>query len=122
MAKNFIKSFSYKEDKEPVMDELAVIAARERKDTSKIIVELIEDYVKGHSEGNSTFKLDKWNEDPDFQAVPALMSDQIKWRKHYKNSDTKARTDIRVKLIQIMNQIDSVELSDGTDIRMRVKR
>ena len=70
MGRNNVSSFSYKEDKEAIVNELDIIAAREGKRKSEIIVSLIEEYVKAHSAGNDSFKLDNWSEDPEFKAVP----------------------------------------------------
>lgn len=81
---NMIVSFSFKEDKEPVVQEFKKIAKREGKDKSKLLIEIIEEYVKVHSAGNSTFKLDDF-QDPDFKAMPATMSSKDKWSKFIRN-------------------------------------
>jgi hypothetical protein len=113
MAKNLIKSFSYKEDKEPIIDELAVIAARERKDTSKIIVELIEQYVKYHSEGNNQFQLDKWNKDPDFQAIPSLDAPIDTWQSCYKNCNDEERTKLRIQAMNLSKWFRTVDINEN---------
>lgn len=55
---------------------------RERKSVSEIVREAIDDWLKNHAEGNSTFKLDKWQENPEFKAIPTLLSDPLKWSKY----------------------------------------
>ena len=76
---HIVNSFSYLSDKETIMRELEVIAAREGKSKSNLLVELIEEYVKNHSEGNNTFKLDIWAQDPEFKALPTLLAPKEKW-------------------------------------------
>ena len=110
---NLIKSFSYKPDKEPIISELGVIAAREKKDASKIIVELIEEYVRNHAEGNSTFKLDNWNEDPDFQALPTFLSNTEKWIACYKNSNEKDRTKLRIQANHLAKLFPNIDFNEN---------
>lgn len=74
-----VSSFSYPADMRTILKELDIIAVREDKTRSELVCNLIKDYVKAHSEGNSTFKLDKWQEDPEFKAIPTLLSDPDKW-------------------------------------------
>ncbi len=108
---NIIKSFSFKEDKEGIMNELEVIAARERKKTSELIVEVLEQYVKAHSSGNSTFTLDNWK-DPEFQAVPAFLSDKEKWISHYKNSNEKDKTKLRIQAVNFNKWFRMVDINE----------
>jgi|SRR5580765_3435570 hypothetical protein len=94
VGKNIVGSFSYKEDKEDIIRELNVIAAREGKHRSEIIVSLIEEYVKSHSSGNDNFKLDNWQEDPGFQAVPTILSDPQKWFRYLSDCTPEERNKI----------------------------
>jgi hypothetical protein len=94
MGKNNVSSFSYKENKEAIVNELDIIAAREGKCKSEIIVSLIEDYVKAHSSGNNTFKLDNWSEDPNFVAVPTILADPQKWFRYLSDCSPEERTKI----------------------------
>jgi hypothetical protein len=59
-------------DKLPILEKLKEIAKREGKPISAIIFTLIEDYLKKHGEGNPSFRLDKWVEQPNFKAFPTL--------------------------------------------------
>lgn len=45
---------------------------REGLDFSKKIRQLIVSYAKDHGKGNSAFKLDEWQADPNFMAFPTL--------------------------------------------------
>lgn len=62
-----------------LMDE---IRWRERKSFNELLNKAISEYIKNHSEGNDAFKLDKWQEDPEFKAIPTLLSDPDKWFKY----------------------------------------
>lgn len=101
MSKNFVASFSYKEDKEQYLKELNIIAAREGKHKSEIIIQLIEEYVKAHSNGNDSFKLDNWNEDPTFQAVPTILADPTKWYQYLNGCD-------KQDLLRILKQANTI--------------
>jgi hypothetical protein len=110
VGKNLVASFSYKEDKEQFLTELNVIAAREGKHKSEIIIALIEEYVKAHAAGNDSFKLDNWQADPEFQAAPTIFSDPQKWFRYLTDCTTEERTKIlkqaniiRTNAINIVN-------------------
>ena len=104
VGKNEIMTISYKEDKDNVIAELEVIAARERKSRSQLVMELIESYVKAHSTCNSTFKLDMWNENPGFKAVPTIMASQETWFNYLNECSDKERLDIQIKTTHINEQ------------------
>jgi Arc/MetJ-type ribon-helix-helix transcriptional regulator len=55
---------------------------RERKSVSEIVREAIDDWLKSHAEGNTTFKLTKWQENPEFMAIPTLLSPNERWSKY----------------------------------------
>lgn len=82
---NIVHSFSYSGDKIEIFKELRLIAAREGKSQSELIVEILEEFVKNHAEGNDTFKLDNWQEDPEFIALPTLLSPKDKWNNFVKD-------------------------------------
>lgn len=110
---NTVGSFSYPTDQEPVMKELRIIAAREGKSSSQIIFEILQDYVKSHSEGNSTFKLDKWQENPEFVAIPTLLSPSDKWNKFLlENCTEEDLTKIRIAANFITKTIDHKKTND----------
>ena len=108
---NIIKSFSYKSDKEAVMQELEVIAARERKKTSELIVQILEEYVKAHAEGNPAFSLDKWQENPDFQAVPTIHASLDKWGKYYDDCNPQEKIKLNVELTKILKIFNNRNLN-----------
>lgn len=103
---NIIKSFSTTGDKAPVLEEFEKIAKREGKEQSKLIIELIEEYVKSHSEGNPQFTLEKFQE-ADFKAIPTLLSTTEKWTNYIKESDDKDKTQILNKAHEVVSIIKS---------------
>jgi hypothetical protein len=84
-AKHIVSSFSYPQEKDQVIYEANIIAARERKSFSEFVFGILEDYVKAHAAGNPNFELTKWQEDPNFTAVPALLESPEKWEKYLDN-------------------------------------
>lgn len=106
VGKNIVASFSYKEDKEQIIAELNIIAAREKKHRSELIVELIEEYVKAHSSGNDSFKLDNWQQDPEFKAVPTILAPTQKWYSYLNDCDKEDLTKIAISAKNILKQIE----------------
>jgi len=45
---------------------------------AKLLEIALEEYIKNHKEGNPTYKLDVWTENPEFIAIPALLADKEK--------------------------------------------
>lgn len=104
-----VASFSYKPDKEAYLTELNVIAAREGKHKSEIIMTLIEEFVKAHASGNDTFKLDNWQDDPTFQAVPTILADPQDWFKYL----TDCKSDERGRILKQANIIRTNAINIG---------
>jgi len=94
-----------------MMEELEVIAARERKKTSELIVQILEDYVKAHAEGNPAFSLDKWQENPDFQAVPTIHASLDKWGKYYDDCNPQEKIKLNVELTKILKIFNNRNLN-----------
>ena len=107
---NIVLSFSFKGEKEGVVEEFKKIAKREGKDKSKLLVELIEEYVKVHSSGNPSFTIDQF-QDPNFQAVPAFLSNKDKWIQNYKNSNNKDKTKLRVQAMDMLKWFRMVDIN-----------
>ncbi|HEX7178880.1 MAG TPA: hypothetical protein VF220_04080 [Nitrososphaeraceae archaeon] len=47
----------------------------------------IHDYIASHDEGNDTFTLETWQDDPQFKAIPTLFSDDDKWINYIQSSN-----------------------------------
>lgn len=88
-----------------ILKELDVIAVREDKTRSELVCDIIKDYVTAHSEGNNTFKLDNWQEDPEFKALPTLMSSKEKWSKYILECPDSECTDIGIMSSHIFGMV-----------------
>ena len=58
-----IYTFSAKIEDAPLLDMIDAIAAREKKTRSFVIKEALAEYAKQHGEGNSSYKLDSYDEE-----------------------------------------------------------
>ncbi|HTH22747.1 MAG TPA: ribbon-helix-helix domain-containing protein [Nitrososphaeraceae archaeon] len=67
---------------------------REHKGVSDIIRLAVGEYIRAHAEGNETFKLDNWAEDPEFKAIPTILADPTKWFQYLKECNTEERAKI----------------------------
>jgi hypothetical protein len=54
------------------LSEFDKIAAREGKKRSVLIKEIIYKYIESHKEGNYTYPIDKWLNNPKFMAIPSI--------------------------------------------------
>ena len=100
-GRNIVSSFSYPEEFEAVMRELHILAAREGKEKSELLREIILEYVQAHSKGNSTFTLDTWQDDPGFQAVPTILAPKDKWNEYIKQCNDQELTKLSIQSIHI---------------------
>ena len=107
-GRNIVSSFSYPEEFEPVLRELHILAAREGKEKSELLREIILEYVQAHSKGNSTFTLDTWQEDPEFQALPTLMASEETWKKHIDRCNNKELTKIGIQSGMIREYVEHI--------------
>jgi len=70
-------------------------------DISPVARKAILEYIEHHKEGNNTFKLDTWNEDPEFKAVPTISSKPETWYKYLNECTDKERLNIQVLSFRI---------------------
>jgi hypothetical protein len=84
-----------------VYDEFYRICRRDGKPLNSMIQNFMEDYIKAHGEGNSTFKLDTWTEDPNFKAVPTILANNEQWH-NYIDDCTKTE---KLKLLKSVNDV-----------------
>ncbi len=89
------------------MEALEEIRWRERQSMSSIIRRAVHEYIKAHGSGNDTFTLDNWKEDPEFQAVPTLFSDNERWIKYVDQCDKKDKLKILKITSFIKRYVDS---------------
>jgi len=72
---------------------------------SELLRKVITEYVVNHAEGNDSFKLDSWQEDPEFKALPAFMSPKEKWLAYIKEQTDKEE---RLKILETSNYISGI--------------
>jgi hypothetical protein len=84
-----VSSFSFPRDKEEIVEQAEEIANRERSSLSRLIISLLEDYVRTHAAGNPSFELNKWIEKPEFIGDPALRESNDKWDRYLDSCDEK---------------------------------
>ena len=59
------------------------------------------EYVRQHKEGNDHFKLDTWQEDPDFRAMPTILASKDKWNEYIKQCNDQELTKLSIQSIHI---------------------
>jgi hypothetical protein len=89
LKKSIVSAFSFPRNKEGIVEEAEMIAKRERISLSRLILTLLESYVKTHGSGNPAFELDKWIDQPEFMADPAVREKNEKWDKYLSQCDGK---------------------------------
>ena len=81
-------------------------------------MQLIEDYVKAHSEGNDTFKLDTWVHDSNFKAVPTILEkNNQKWIDYVNSCNEVERRDLTISCNFVLRTIH--DITSKTDIQVR---
>ena len=85
---------------------------REHKDIAELGREAIIEYIKAHAEGNSTFKLDQF-QDPNFRAVPTIHADREKWISHYKDSNREDRVKLNIKINDLQKVFKMIEVNEN---------
>ena len=109
---NIIGTFSFPLEKKAMMDEFKKIANREGINQSRLLITLVEDYVKNHSEGNPNFTIEQF-QDPDFVAMPATMSPLDKWDKFIKQNMTiEERRELDKRFIDLRKTINAANYKD----------
>lgn len=101
------------------LQKLDKIRWRERKERTDITRQAILDYIKIHGEGNDTYPLDKWNENPEFKATPAYFTHDLKWRRYYEECDLKGRAEFRIQYNKMGRQVNNVEFNEKSKIRVK---
>ena len=94
------------------LDELDQIRWREHKSMGAIIRKAISEFIMNHRAGNNTFKLDDWNTDPTFQAVPSYFSNMDIWSQYYKDSNETDRTQMRIRAIELQKRFRNIDFNE----------
>jgi len=77
-----IKTFYVSSTDEEIIKRFDDIAWRERTSGSKLLLTVIKEYVKHHEDGNPSYSLDQFAEDPELKAVPAFFRNIEEWEKY----------------------------------------
>ena len=77
---------------------------REHKTFSEIVRKAVDEYISKHADGNDTFKLDKWSENPDFQITPAFDSASLTWSAFLKDCNKQELVDKSIKAKEILDK------------------
>jgi hypothetical protein len=93
------------------LDQLEEIRWREHKDLSEMLRLAVQEYIRNHAEGNDTFKLDDWETDPNFKAIPSLLGPDEKWSLCLKNCSDEELSDIYVGLKKRRIQVVTEEIN-----------
>jgi hypothetical protein len=81
------------------------IALRDTKgEISELLRKAVQEYNKNHSAGNSTFKIDNWNTNPDFKVIPTLFAKPETWYQYLKECTDKERLAIQITSFRINEQ------------------
>ena len=91
------------------MNMMEEIRWREHKSMSEIVRKAISEYIKSHGSGNETFKLDNW-ENPDFKAIPTILSRSESWYHYLEECTEQELTDIMLKTMSINKQCQNIKL------------
>jgi hypothetical protein len=91
--------------------DLEEIRWREHKDFSDILRLAIQEYIMNHKEGNDTFKMDDWQTDPNFKAIPTLLGPDDKWMLCLKNCSDEELLNIYVGLKKRRVQVVTEEIN-----------
>lgn len=90
---------------EEIIEQLKIIAARERRPLKAIHKEILLTYVKEHKEGNPAFTLDQF-QDPLMKAVPAVFRNLMDWQEYIDNLTEKGYRDLEPQIQAIKSKMD----------------
>jgi len=88
---------------------------REHMERAEILRLAIQEYIRNHKEGNDTFKIDDWQTDPNFKAIPTLLGSDEKWVLCLKNCSDEELSDIYVGLKKRRVQVVTEEINRCKD-------
>lgn len=101
--RGFSCSFYVDPEQRKILEE---IRWREHKSFSEIVRKAVDEFIKAHQQGNDTFRLDNWQDDPEFQAIPTILAHSTKWFSYLKDCPKEDLTQIAISAKNILRQID----------------
>ena len=81
-----------------------MLALKEKKKLKQLHLEIIEDYIKKHQDGNPQFTMDQFK-DPDFIACPAFYRASTYWDYYCKKQDNQELEKLKSQLLIIEQTI-----------------
>jgi len=90
-------------DEEKIHD-FHLLALKEKKKLKQLHLEIIEDYIKKHQDGNPQFTIDQFK-DPNFIACPAFYRDSNYWDYYCKNQTTEELDKLKAQILLIEKNI-----------------
>lgn len=87
-----------------VKSALKIQAAKERKDMSVIVEDLLKKYLQEHGDGNPAYSLEHWQAKADFKVTPAFFETNQKWDAYLKQCSRKELEQVEGKAIHIRGQ------------------
>ena len=115
---SIIDSFAFPVEKQAIMEEFKKIAKREGKSKSELNMELIEQHVKSHGNGNPVFKLDQF-QDPEFIAMPATMSPKDQWNEYIrKHMNLKERVELADRVKFVLATIEAAAWEENKNVKI----
>jgi len=81
-----------------------LLALKEKKKLKQLHLEIIEDYIKKHQDGNPQFTIDQFK-DPDFVACPAFFRSFSAWEYYFKRQSVEDLEKFKNQIIGIDKQL-----------------
>ena len=89
---------------EDKINKFHLLALKEKKKLKQLHLEIIEDYIKKHQDGNPQFTMDQFK-DPDFIACPAFYRASTYWDYYCKKQDNEELEKLKSQLLIIEQTI-----------------
>lgn len=102
-----------------LVDALDEIRWREHKSFNEMVNKAISEYIKSHLEGNETFKLDTWQDNPDFKAIPTISASKEKWQQYIAECNNEELTQLGIQSGYIRGLVD---MRRSKEARERTKK
>jgi len=94
-------NFRFDEEK---YQKLKMMALKERTPIKNLVANLIDDYIKKHSDGNPQFTIEQF-QDPDFMACPAFYRDGKTWENYISKSSEDEKQKLKKQIILLDNKL-----------------
>ena len=94
------------------LEQLEEIRWREHKSKTAILRLAVLEYIKAHGNGNSTFKLDNWTDNPNYKAAPTIYADTDNWDKYLENCSPKALEELHFRFSRCASKIEEIKNAD----------